>query len=140
MGIFGARASGQLPSGEGGLSQALEAAIRVSDVAASAAALPDVLDAMLRSVVDLLGVDQGSIMLVDESGHYLVLSATVGALPDVPVGYKIGCAEGIAGRVLATGRPLLLGDVDAEAFVNFSEKRRRISSSAVVPLRVRGRA
>jgi two-component system, OmpR family, phosphate regulon sensor histidine kinase PhoR len=140
MGIFGVRATSSLPSGPGGLSQALEAAIRVSEVAASAAALPDVLDAMLNAVVDLLGVDQGSIMLVDESRHYLVLSATVGAPAGAPVGYRIGCAEGIAGRVLATGKPLLLGEVDAEAFVNFTEKRRRISSSAVVPLRVRGRA
>ncbi|MGH2750200.1 MAG: ATP-binding protein [Actinomycetota bacterium] len=140
MGIFSARPSGSLPSGPGGLSQALEAAIRVSDVAASAAALPDVLDAMLRAVVDLLGVDQGSIMLVDEGGHNLVLSATVGAPAGVPVGYRIGCAEGIAGRVLATGKPLLLEEVDADAFVNFTAKRRRISSSAVVPLRVRGRA
>jgi two-component system, OmpR family, phosphate regulon sensor histidine kinase PhoR len=140
MGIFGARGANALPSGPGGLSQALEAAIRVSDVAASAAALPDVLDSMLSSVVDLLGVDQGSIMLVDAGGHNLVLSATVGAPAGVPVGYQIGCAEGIAGRVLATGRPLLLGQVDADAFVNFTEKRRRIASSAVVPLRVRGRA
>ncbi|HZK50967.1 MAG TPA: GAF domain-containing protein, partial [Actinomycetota bacterium] len=134
MGIFGARATSSLPSGPGGLSQALEAAIRVSEVAASAAALPDVLDAMLNAVVDLLGVDQGSIMLVDDGGHNLVLSATVGAPAGAPVGYQIGCAEGIAGRVLATGKPLLLGQVDADAFVNFTEKRRRISSSAVVPL------
>lgn len=140
MGIFGTRASSSLPSGPGGLSQALEAAILVSEVAASAAALPDVLDAMLGAVVDLLGVDQGSIMLVDEGGHNLVLAATRGAPGGAPVGYRIGCAEGIAGRVLATGRPLLLGEVDADAFVNFTEKRRRISSSAVVPLRVRGRA
>jgi len=140
MGIFGTHASNLLPSGPGGLSKALEAAILVSDVAASAAALPDVLDAMLGAVVDLLEVDQGSIMLVDEGGHNLVLAATSGVPGGAPIGYSIGCAEGIAGRVLATGRPLLLGEVDADAFVNFTEKRRRISSSAVVPLRVRGRA
>lgn len=140
MGIFGTHASNLLPSGPGGLSKALEAAILVSDVAASAAALPHVLDAMLGAVVDLLEVDQGSIMLVDEGGHNLVLAATSGVPGGAPIGYSIGCAEGIAGRVLATGRPLLLGEVDADAFVNFTEKRRRISSSAVVPLRVRGRA
>ena len=57
---------------------------------------------------------------------------------DVPLGHRTSVGESVAGRVLATGQPLLLGDVDQDAFVNFVPKARPISSSLVVPIRIQG--
>lgn len=118
---------------------ALEAALRVSEIAASGAALPDAVKNMVAAAIDLLSAEQGSIMLLEEDGQTLTLVASYGLPSEVPIGESIRVGESVAGRVLATGKPLLLGDVDKDAFVNFVPKAREISSSIVVPLRVQGR-
>ncbi|MEA2446460.1 MAG: two-component system, OmpR family, phosphate regulon sensor histidine kinase PhoR, partial [Actinomycetota bacterium] len=118
---------------------ALEAALRVSEIGSSGAALPEAVQGMVTSAIELLGAGQGSIMLLEEDGQTLTLVASYGLPTEVPVGYSVRVGESVAGRVLATGKPLLLGDIDKEAFVNFVPKERPISSSIVVPLRVQGR-
>ena len=119
--------------------EALEATLRVSEIAASATALPEAVHAMVRSATGLLRAEQGSIMLVDESSRMLTLTAAIGLPPDVGMGTRLPAGESVAGRVLATGQPLRLGEVDTDAFVNFVPKARTIASSVVVPLRVAGR-
>jgi GAF domain-containing protein len=119
--------------------QVLESALRVSSIASSATPLPDALNAMVREAIGLLRAETGSIMLREEGGQNLVLVAAVGLPPDVYVGDRLPLGESVAGRVLATGKPLLLGDVDQDAFVNFVPKSRPIRSSVVVPLPVQGR-
>ena len=42
--------------------------------------------------------------------------------------------------MLATGRPLLLGDVDSTTFINFVPNARSITTRNEVPLRVQGRS
>lgn len=116
---------------------ALEAALRVSEIASSPVPLSDALRAMVGSAIDLLGADQGSIMLLEERERQLVLLAAAGT-PGVPLGHRLPLGESVAGRVLATGKALRLGDVDQRAFVNFVPKSRAIRSSIVVPLRVAG--
>ncbi|MDQ3645786.1 MAG: GAF domain-containing protein, partial [Actinomycetota bacterium] len=119
---------------------ALEAALRVSEIAASATALPISLRAMVSSAMELLAAEQGSIMLLEERDRALVLVASYGLPTTVPNGYRLPVGESVAGRVLATGKPLLLGRVDRDAFVNFVPKSRPIVSSIVVPLRIQGKA
>jgi signal transduction histidine kinase/putative methionine-R-sulfoxide reductase with GAF domain len=120
---------------------ALESALTVSEIAASGSALPEAVQKMVTVAIELLQAEQGSIMLLDEDGLTLVLSASYGLPSEVPVGHSIKVGESVAGRVLATGRPLLLGNVvDSDAFVNFVPKHRPASSSIVVPLRVQGRS
>jgi PAS domain S-box-containing protein len=118
--------------------QVLESALRVSSIASSATPLPDALNAMVREAIGLLRAETGSIMLREEGGQNLVLVAAVGLPPDVYVGDRLPLGESVAGRVLTTGKPLLLGDVDQDAFVNFVPKSRPIRSSVVVPLPVQG--
>ncbi|MEA2516682.1 MAG: two-component system, OmpR family, phosphate regulon sensor histidine kinase PhoR [Actinomycetota bacterium] len=119
--------------------EALEATLRVSEIAASATALPQAVHAMVQHATGLLRAEQGSIMLVEDGANSLTLVAAIGLPPDVGVGSQLPAGESVAGRVLATGQPLKLGQVDADAFVNFVPKARTISSSVVVPLRVSGR-
>lgn len=122
------------------LQETLNAILKVSELAASATAFPEAVQAMVRIATGLLRADQGSIMLVEDGSRALVLVAASGLPPDVPMGARLPAGESVAGRVLATGQPLRLGQVDRDAFVNFVPKSRPIESSIVVPLRVAGQA
>ena len=65
-----------------------------------------------------LGLDHCSIMLLDESGHYVVNEAGVSAKdvtkgePSLNRSFKIG--EGVAGMVAKTSTPILISDVDQD--------------------------
>jgi two-component system, OmpR family, phosphate regulon sensor histidine kinase PhoR len=118
----------------------LEATLKVSEIAASATPLPDAVQAMVRIATGLLKADQGSMMLVEDGSRTLTLVAAQGLPTEVELGTSLPAGESVAGRVLATGQPLMLGKVDQDAFVNFIPKARQIKSSIVVPLRVSGRA
>lgn len=134
-----ARPSKDLPESPDKTRVALEAALRVSEIASSGSPLPNAVQGMVEVAIEMLAAEQGSIMLLEEDGQTLTLVASYGLPSEVPMGHSIRVGESVAGRVLATGKPLLLGDVDKEAFVNFIPKSREISSSIVVPLRVQGR-
>ena len=118
---------------------ALEATLKVSEIAASATALPEAVHAVVRIAIELLRVEQGSMMLLEDGGQSLALVASSGGPPDVPIGARLPVGESVAGRVLATGQPLRLGQVDRDAFINFVPKSRPIAASLVVPLRVQSR-
>lgn len=118
--------------------QAMEATLEVSEIASSATGLSQAVQAMVKIATGLLGAEQGSMMLLEEDSRTLSLVAASG-LPEVPMGTRIQAGESVAGRVLATGHALRLGQVDQDAFVNFVPKSRTIASSVVVPLRVGGR-
>lgn len=119
---------------------ALEATLKVSDIAASAVALPEAVQQVVKTALDLFAAEQSSIMLLDENGSELVLTASSGLPTGVPVGHRVPVGDGVAGRVIATGRAIRLDDVDEEQFVNFVPKARRITSSLVAPLRASGRS
>jgi two-component system phosphate regulon sensor histidine kinase PhoR len=139
MSLF-ARPRTDLPHNPDRWRSGLEAALSVSEIASSAAPLADAIDAMLRTAVKLLGAEQGSLMLLRDGGRSLELVAACGFTDDMPPVARVPVGESVAGRVIATGHPLRLGEVDQEAFVNFVPKSRPISSSVVVPLRVHGHA
>lgn len=119
--------------------QCLEAALRVSEIAASAAPLNEAVQSTLDIAVHLLAAERGSIMLLDQGKPHLVVVAARGLPPAVGSGFRVALGESVSGRVLATGTPLLLHDVDRDDFVNFVPKSGQIMSSVVVPLRAAGR-
>ncbi|HWC14463.1 MAG TPA: ATP-binding protein [Actinomycetota bacterium] len=133
------RASDAAPSPSSRWQQAMEATLQVSEIASSATGPSQAVQSMVRIATGLLGADQGSMMLVEEGSRTLSLVAAAG-LPEVPMGTRVQAGESVAGRVLATGHSLRLGQVDRDAFVNFVPKSRTIASSVVVPMRVGGRA
>ena len=139
MPIFARARRDELPESPDKTRLALEAALRVSEIASSGSPLPQAVQGMVEAAIELLDAEQGSIMLLEEDGQTLTLVASYGLPNEVPIGETIRVGESVAGRVLATGKPLLLGSIDQDAFVNFVPKSREISSSIVVPLRVQGR-
>ncbi|MDQ3619454.1 MAG: ATP-binding protein [Actinomycetota bacterium] len=133
------RVRADLPRSPDKWRQALESALKVNDIASSASPLHESVQSMLGVALELLEAEQGSIMLLEDGGASLALVASRGLPLEVPLGHRTSVGEGVAGRVLATGKPLLLGDVDSDAFVNFVPKSRPISSSLVIPMRIQGR-
>ncbi|MGH2786667.1 MAG: ATP-binding protein [Actinomycetota bacterium] len=118
----------------------LEAALSVSEIASSAAPLADAVDAMLEAAIKLLQAEQGSIMMLADGGRALEVVAVCGVGDaELPTG-SVPVGESVAGRVIATGQPLRLDEIDQDAFINFVPKQRPISTSVVVPLRVQGRS
>ncbi|HEY7874300.1 MAG TPA: ATP-binding protein [Actinomycetota bacterium] len=138
MPLFG-RSRAELPRTSDKRDAALEAALKVSEIASSAMALPQAVRAMVQTAMKLLNADQGSIMLLDEAERELRLVAAGGISSQVPIGSSLPVGESVAGHVLATGKPLRLDDVDTDAFVNFVPKERPPACSIVVPLRAQGR-
>ena len=122
------------------LKRALDATLSVSEIASSSVALPAAMQQVVRTAIELLDAEQSSLMLLDQRGKDLVLVASAGLPTSVGHGHRMPVGEGVAGRVMATGRSLLLGDIDKDAFINFVPKDRPISSSVVAPLRVHGRS
>ncbi|MCB9422686.1 MAG: GAF domain-containing protein [Ardenticatenaceae bacterium] len=73
--------------------------------------LHELLQAIARRAANLLGVPGGSIYLVNDDELTLTLTAVHG--PGEPlVGSQLRVGEGMAGRVLATGQPMIVPDYD----------------------------
>jgi signal transduction histidine kinase/putative methionine-R-sulfoxide reductase with GAF domain len=119
---------------------ALEAALRVSEIASSPTSLPTAVKQMISAAISLLSAEQGSIMLLDDTGKELVLVASDGLPAEIAVGYRLKVGHSVAGRVIASGSALRLNEVPNDQFINFVPKSRSIGSSLVVPLRVQGRS
>jgi HD-GYP domain-containing protein (c-di-GMP phosphodiesterase class II) len=92
----------------------------------------DVVSAALSHALVLSGADTGSVMLLDTDGGSEMRIAEARGLPeDVVTGTRVRQGEGIAGWVLASGRPLVVEDLE-----NMGPQSRRhgILSAASVPI------
>jgi len=73
---------------------------------------------VVKILSDELGLDHCSIMLLDESGNYVVNQAgssprdVSGNIPSFNRSFKVG--EGVAGMVAKTNSPILIADVDKD--------------------------
>jgi NtrC-family two-component system sensor histidine kinase KinB len=72
--------------------------------------LNEVLDQLLSRVVGLLGVEAGSIALVDEPSGDLVFRSTTGPKGQTLQDRRLKPGQGIAGWVVQNGRPLVVPD------------------------------
>lgn len=98
------------------------------------------LDVILAAALRLLGGDEGSIQLLDETGAALQIVAARGIPDEVIATSRVPVGQGISGQVLATGKALLLPSaVDVQRFAGYVEKERQIHGAVCVPLRGRGR-
>ena len=98
--------------------------------------LDEVLDLILASVLDLLGGDNGSVMLVEHGDALRVAAASGGRhLPDE----RLELGESIAGRVAKTREALLVvGEVNTDDFPGHSPRADRVESAMCAPLLHRG--
>ncbi len=68
------------------------------------------LKTLLERVVELVGADNGSIMILDELRKELVIRTSIGLNEDIVVKTRVPLGEGIAGWVAEHQKPLLIDD------------------------------
>ena len=90
----------------------------------------------LRAVLELVGGDRGSIMLLDERKEYLRIVSSLGVRGDVISATRQKVGNGVAGWVAQYGQPILLHG-DAAADQRFSDPTAlttQVRSAVCVPL------
>ncbi len=99
-------------------------------------------DALLHQVLDritqVLRVDNTAILLLDERAGDLVLHVARGPEEEVYGLVRVPLGQGIAGRIAATGEPLILDDLALAAPIN-PFLRENLHSLMGVPLRTKNR-
>ena len=100
----------------------------------------EVVEAVFEEAVLLAGAREGSLMLFDRSHRTLRVKQAHGPHTAVLRAVSVAAGDGIAGRVAAEGRPLLIEDLASDAQLRRPQRPRyRTASCIVVPLLVRGR-
>ena len=94
------------------------------------------LDLIVAKAAAVMDGQTCSLMLRNQRDGALVIEASYGLSDDIVKGARIGVGEGIAGRVAATGEPMLIQDVGIDPrFANLVQARSDVSGSMCVPLR-----
>lgn len=96
----------------------------------------EVLRRILRAARDLSGAESVTVMLLDETNAWLILSAAVGVTHNTQGELRLRVGEGLAGWVAQTGQPLHLSNPAADPrYHDFPPSQ--ISNILALPLRVR---
>lgn len=66
---------------------------------------------LIEGATELLGVDRGSILILDAATGTLSIRVAIGLSDEIVRATRIALGEGIAGEVAATGKPISLRDV-----------------------------
>jgi signal transduction histidine kinase len=90
------------------------AARRISEALFQHLTLDDLVDRALRTAVDVVNAETGSVILADPDSHELVFRYTLGAMP-APCGTIIPSDSSLAGAVFTSGEPLVVTDVKQDA-------------------------
>ena len=102
--------------------------------------LGELCELVVLETTRLLGAEQGSIMMMDEEQQALAVKAITGINRKIVEQLRVRPGEGIAGKVFATGLPLIVGNLETDDRV-LREKRPRYKtkSFASLPLKLNGR-
>jgi len=116
----------------------LRAIQSITDAALAHLSLDDLLRVLLVRLRAALGSESASVLLLDEVGEYLVVRASDG-LDSIRDGVRIQVPmnSGVSGRVAASGRPMIVDDIDdVEGLSDYF--RKHVRSLVAVPLVVEG--
>jgi sigma-B regulation protein RsbU (phosphoserine phosphatase) len=111
----------------------------VTDAALSRLDEQALLNALLERVKSVLQADTAAVLLLDEPAGQLVATAASGIEEEVRQGVRIPLGTGFAGRVAASGQPVILTHVDHTTVRNPLLVDRGIKSLLGVPLLVGGK-
>ncbi len=118
----------------------LAALYKVGQTITAPLQIDEVLDTIARSTTDLLGTDAGAILLLDEGTQTLSIRGAFGLSDHVVRDTLDHVGESIAGRVVETGRPMIVNDLPNSAiFFNLAAATEGLLACASVPLAVNGR-
>jgi diguanylate cyclase (GGDEF)-like protein len=88
---------------------------------------------ILEKSTQFLQAEQGSLMLLDEDRRELTVKAMKGLNKKIVELLKIRPGEGISGKVLSTGSPMLVADIDADDRI-LQEKRPRYKTRSFISI------
>ena len=106
----------------------------VSDAALSRLDERALLDTLLERVKKTLQADTAAVLLLDHSARQLVAAAASGIEEEVIQGARVALGTGFAGRIAATGEPVILTEVNTTTVSNPLLVERGIQSLLGVPL------
>ena len=118
----------------------LERVQAVTDLALAHLELDELLPVLLTRIRDVLGADTCAVLLLDEERGELVPRAALGIEEEVEQGVRIPLGKGFAGRIAASGRPVILDNLAEAEIVNPILREKGIQSMLGVPLLVQGRS
>ena len=100
----------------------------------------EVINAVFEEAFLLTGAREASLMLFDRGHRTLRVKQAHGTHTTVLQAVSVAAGDGLAGRVAAHGRPLLIEDLASDEHLQRPQRPRyRTASCIVVPLVVRGR-
>jgi diguanylate cyclase (GGDEF)-like protein len=100
----------------------------------------DLLRLMMEMAAELVDAANGSLMLIDKSGKVLRIAAALGINPALAQSLYTRMDEGIAGRVAASGAPILIKDIEQEQHWGRQNRIRFVTKSCIsLPLRFKGK-
>jgi sigma-B regulation protein RsbU (phosphoserine phosphatase) len=111
----------------------------ITDAALSRLDDHDFLPVLLDRAKDILRADTAAVLLLDSPSGQLVAAAAAGLEEEVRQGVRIPVGGGFAGRVAATGRPVILDHVDRTTVLNPILMAKGIRSMLGVPLIAEGK-
>nr|HID12294.1 response regulator [Anaerolineae bacterium] len=122
--------------------QELAALIEINRMVTSSLDLDEVLEATMRGIREILQVEAGSLVLVDEETGRLVFRKTLSPEQGWITGRAIQPGEGIVGYVVQSGEPKLVNDIERDPhFLAEVDEEMGFASRAIlcVPLTIRDR-
>ena len=111
----------------------------ITDAALSRLDDHDFLPILLDRARGILRADTAALLLLDSPAGQLVAAAAAGLEEEVSQGVRIPVGRGFAGRVAASGRPVILDHVDHTTVLNPILMEKGIRSLLGVPLMVNGK-
>jgi len=111
----------------------------VTDAALSRLDEQALLETLLDRVKKTLQVDTAAVLLLDKSSSQLVATAASGIEEEVVQGVRVALGAGFAGRIAASGEPVILADINQSTVSNPLLAARGIRSLLGVPLFAAGR-
>ena len=114
------------------LSELTELVSRIPDI-------QEVLQVVLQRTMAAVTANIGSIMILDEETQMLRIAAAEGLADSVVSDTAISVGEGIAGKVVETGQPMLVEDIEKDSrFQKANDPKYEGSSFMSMPLRAHG--
>ncbi len=108
----------------------------VTEAALRHVASGDVLQELLAQIARLVEADTSAILLLDEEQRFLTVRATVGFDRELEHAVPIPYGGGMAGRVAATRKPVVIRDLDAVQLASPHLRYRGIKSLVAIPLTI----
>ncbi|TET52375.1 MAG: response regulator, partial [Anaerolineales bacterium] len=122
--------------------QELAALVEVNRMVNASLDLDEILEATMRGIGGIVEVEAGLVALVSEETDNLVVRTTFGPATGSDRRRAIERGEGIIGRVVALGEPVLVNDVDRDPhFLAEVDEAGRVTARSIlsVPLATRNR-